>query len=113
MKCLKCGKEFTEFEGEEEDFMCYECLDKEDNMNEYSVKHDIKNTADKEVEKMKKLPGTLNETREECLEKAVWTMNARIADLEITVEALREIARDYISPNDPGDECGILRPESE
>ena len=48
MKCLKCGKEFTEFEGEEEDFMCYECLDKES-----------------------------------------------------------------IGPNDPGDECDILRPEPE
>ena len=73
-------------------------------MKVYSVIHDIKNIADKEVQRMKKLPGTHNATKEECLEKAVWTMNARIADLEITVEALREIARDFISPNDPGDE---------
>jgi len=106
MTCRKSGKEFTEFEGEEEEYMCYECLDKEDNMQEYNVKRDIKETADKEVEMMKKLPGTLNKTREECLEKTIWHMNAKIADLEITVEALREIARDYISPNDPGDECG-------
>ena len=112
MTCCKCEKEFNEFEGEEEEYMCYECLDKEDNMQEYNVKRDIKNIADKEVEKMKKLPGTLNKTREECLEKAVWTMNARIADLEITVEALREIARDCIGPNDPGDECDILCAES-
>ena len=48
MTCRKCGKEFTEFEGEEEDYMCYECLDKES-----------------------------------------------------------------IGPNDPGDECGILRSEPE
>jgi len=102
MTCCKCGKEFKWSEGEEEEYMCYECLDKEDNMQEYNVKRDIKETADKEVEMMKKLPGTLNKTREECLEKTIWHMNAKIADLEITVEALR----DYISPNDPGDECG-------
>lgn len=48
MKCRKCGEEFNEFEGEEEDYMCYECLDTE-----------------------------------------------------------------VISPNDPGDECGILRPKPE
>ena len=29
MTCCKCGKEFTEFEGEEEEYMCYECLDTE------------------------------------------------------------------------------------
>ena len=29
MKCRKCEKDFTEFEGEEEEYMCYECLDKE------------------------------------------------------------------------------------
>ena len=29
MTCRKCGKEFKWSEGEEEDYMCYECLDKE------------------------------------------------------------------------------------
>ena len=41
MTCRKCEKEFTEFEGEEDEYMCFECLDQDDPGDENEIETQI------------------------------------------------------------------------
>jgi len=90
LACKECKEKFEWYEGEEDQWMCYKCLDKETEMEEYNMITDIKNVSNREVKKIRESSCTHSKTREECLESAVWNMNAKIADLELTIDVLNE-----------------------